>query len=334
MFASRCPDVDDTDTVCNKCFQIYKNREELYSQIGPKFDGITTLTWRRNSDTRHLYNGLFEEKLCEFVNDERICCFKKDGSTPPILPINSFLERIFKQPLMLSPKINHDDEMYIMFIINRLTHALREKNRPTWDKTRLIIGGSFALYQYLVHINKHVNWRPHDFDIFVVNGNTSANTYINKCRLLAYILGESAGNNWVRKYSIPDNEIDFVRTNCEDIQGFIDSVDTSLNQILIVHKLTKIPKDMVVIKRVDKFGPIIDGEIKPTDNDHWLLIATQKAVTDIENNTLTYHTPMKSTYYPKTMERVAKYHRRGFTNVVYEPKEIKWSLGGYIEMNE
>lgn len=308
--------------VCNFCYQIFRGTfSEQGKEIGPRFDGSTTLVLRPEKDVYHAYNGLHPRKICKLCPDPEVV-LHPDGD---ILPCDPHSMNKFS---FIHEKRKNEKELFAKFIIDRITKVapqnvgLTRKNRygerivskPAHTLDEIVIGGSYPLYLYLRGDDptKMVGWYSNDLDIFILR-HMSLNQFRIRQSLLGFATGEIATNtNWLVNFK--RFNVDLVRTTCDNLKEFIDSIDISVVGFFIIHDTVQIPPYLKVIRKVW---------------DDWVLIGLPKAIEDVESNQLTLYRDESDSLYGRTMIRVSKYKDRGFKKVIKEPRELPCCIGSY-----
>ena len=308
----------------------------------------------------HYYNGLSPEPLCRLVpkmipegtsktmvpfDFDREWTFRVIEPPPPESPA---------PPSLIGSGGSKETPLVftiLKFIIGRMTRVapqnegVMRKNKwgmeriakPELKKSQILIGGSFALHVFQTMFEKAEEkpggaspysstprWDYNDVDIFFL-GRTSGNRYHIRQTLLRYILGSMKGNDWVTTFKAPSGvgripSMDFVRTDCETVEDFMEGIDISITEMVIVHKSAELPDGSVVIGEVEYLR---EGD------DQWFLVSTPGALEDVKLRRQRYHRKIDHPLFSKCLRRVAKYWERGFQEIIHEPKEVSCAIGGY-----
>lgn len=316
------PPVPTDWKVCNHCYQIFK---QIYSDndkwdIGPRFDGSTTLVLRPEGSVYHAFNGLHPEKICKLSPKLEVKLYP-GGDFLPFDPTG------YKELQFIHAKKEHPKNLILRFIIDRLTRVApqnegverlvdrRKKiiSKPAHSVNEILIGGSYPLFLYLSEHKKKAHCYTTDIDIFILR-KMSLNSFSIRQRLLRYaMLGKHT--NWVSKFEYGILDFDVVRTTCKSVKDFTDSIDISVVGFFIIHKTTEISDELVVIREVW---------------DDWILVALPEAIEDIKNKRITFYREEEDPLYPKSLMRLAKYKRYlGIEEVVKKPRKIPCCIGNY-----
>ena len=294
------PPVPRAWKVCNYCYQVYSGNDKW--DIGPRFDGSTTLVLRPEGYVYHVYNGLHPEKMCKLSPKIEVELYPGGN----ILPFDPDQCEKFK---FIHAKKEHLRNLIPKFIIDRLTKVApqnegierdigrREKiiSKPAHSVNEILIGGSYPLFLYLSEKKKKFYWYNNDVDIFILK-KMSLNGFSIRQRLLRYAM-DGKHNPWVSTFSFGcrHRHVDVVRTTCNSVEDFINSIDISVVGFFIVHKTTEVPEDVVLIREVW---------------DEWFLMAIPEAIEDIENDRITLYRREEDPLYPKSLSRLSKYKER------------------------
>lgn len=352
------------DYLCLECHNLLKKREI----IGPATpDGFVVFQLKyvpSGIKLWHGYNCFSKHPLCKLCPDKKRTALTDeknlkrfsrityyDGKKPYVL----FDPNRYDRYKILSPDYRTEINVRLFkIIIHRLTTIIPSEEElsrppdlidestclpvdtsselvpytPELTKSEIIVSGSFALHAYLKTLPEswEMRWIPEDIDIFFMNsqGRNNANRFRIRQRLLSHIVSEMRMGDWVSKCKASETNIDFVRTGCKDVVEFINSVDISITGVCIVHS-TAIPEDPN-IKVIQEYKPFC------TDTDKWFIIASIKAIEDVEKKQQTcFRKQDVFPLYSKAFSRIAKYYSRGFINVVHEPRDIKNAIGGYLD---
>jgi len=337
--------------------------QDEFIEVGPRFNGTTIIHFRKiyekDLTVYHVYNSLSPIPFCQGLTKPGLESWRGNptnydlrGKGMYIYPcpdgMSEFCvvtENTFRI-IYPNEKINSEVPVVftlLNFIIDRLTRIAPQNDgvvkksrwgheyipKPELNKKDILIGGSFALHVYQTYFEKHEkDWIYNDVDMFFIDKQTSANKFHIRCSILAQILGSILRNDWVATFDPPDDcsyipKMQFVRTNCESVQDFSDSIDISVTGMVIVHSSAKISDEMIVLGEVPY---LINSE---KEDGKWILVCNPKSLEDIKAKRQTYYRKSDEFLFSKCLRRVAKYSDRGFTTIVHEPKELKCSMGGY-----
>ena len=186
-------------------------------------------------------------------------------------------------------------------IVLNVLNSLRECIIKSYGFSDIFITGSYPLHKIT---NGETTFN--DIDIFIPH-NISMN-FMGRIHTTVFAnFNIVASHNRCFTYKIPGHTktIQIVRME-SDTFGYTSMygvADISISQCFIVHNLSQ------AHSRGEAF----------TD---WVLICSNQDYDDIKNKTQRFYRKPDDPYYEYGLKRVEKYKERGFTNVIFEPKEL------------
>jgi hypothetical protein len=191
-------------------------------------------------------------------------------------------------------------------ILETLLDSLYTVIKLGYPDSNIFVGGSYPLHKIA---GSPSNWTPNDIDIFIPNG-ISMNFMGRIHREILSDFNLIASHNRCFTYEIPGHtmKIQIVRmdTMYKDYTAMYNTTDISITNCFIIH--SDIDTD--------------SGDLSPLYQNWSLYYRDQELLNDIKNNTQRFYRHKDDPYYEYGLKRVEKYKKRGFTNVIMEPKEL------------
>jgi hypothetical protein len=193
-------------------------------------------------------------------------------------------------------------------IVFNVMNSLRECIIDAYGFSDIFITGSYPLHKIM---NGETTFN--DIDIFIPH-NISMNFMSHIHATVFTDFNIIASHNRCFTYKIPGHtkSIQIVRMQSDTFNytSMYGVADISISQCFIVHNLSQAH---------------IRGEVFAD----WVLICSNQEYDDIKNKTQRFYRKPEEPYYEYGLKRVEKYKERGFTNVIFEPKELNDILPMY-----